>query len=174
MKKNLIAVAVLASSTFAMSAFAADGQINFTGEIIDTACTVTNDPANPLSVTLGNVASTSFDAVGDTAASTKFDLLLTGCPDTVSTSATVKFDGNPAANNNEVLELTQGVGVATGVGIQLADDTGTTVPLFTASKPYALQTGDNTLSFMARYISTAAVVTPGTANSTAQFTIIYN
>lgn len=174
MKKNLIVVAVLATSTFAMSAFAADGQINFTGDIIDTACVVTNDPANPLSVTLGNVSSTSFSAVGDTAASTKFDLLLTGCPDTVSASASVKFDGTPDTNNNDVLQLTQGVGVATGVGVQLADDIGTTVPLFTASKPYALQTGDNTLSFMARYISTAAAVTPGAADATAQFTIIYN
>ncbi len=35
MNKNLLAVAVLAASAFSAAAFAADGKVNFSGEIID-------------------------------------------------------------------------------------------------------------------------------------------
>lgn len=178
MKNNLIAVAVLASCAFGISnsTFAADGQVNFTGEIIDAACQVTNSPANPLEVNLGKVAKSAFTGAGSTASATKFTLQLTDCPDTVS-SAQVKFDGTPVTGDNGVLALTQGVGVAEGVGIQLADDSNTVLPLFTASKSYALQSGAgvvNDLDFVARYIATAATVTAGPANSTANFTINYN
>jgi major type 1 subunit fimbrin (pilin) len=176
MKKNLIAVAVLASSAFGVSAFAADGQVNFTGEIIDAACTVVNTPANPLEVNLGKVAKSSFTQAGDRSSATKFTLQLKDCPATVS-SAQVKFDGTSADGDNTALKLTQESGVATGVAIQLADDTGAVLPLYTASKTYALQAGTgvtNNLDFVARYISTAASVTPGPANSVASFTVNYN
>ncbi|MFP2514729.1 fimbrial protein [Buttiauxella agrestis] len=177
MKKNLIAVAVLATSVFGVaSAMAADGQVNFTGEIIDTPCVAVNTPSNPLEVKLGKVGKTAFTGAGSTAAATKFTLQLTDCPATVST-ASVKFDGTSDAGNNSVLALTQESGVATGVGIQLSDDANTVVPLFTASKAYALQTGVgvmNDLDFVARYVATSDNVTAGTANSMASFTINYN
>ena len=35
-------------------------------------------------------------------------------------------------------------------------------------------TQDNTLKFYAQYISTTASVTPGTANSVANFSLVYN
>lgn len=175
MKKNLIAVAVLASSAFGISAFAADGQVNFTGEIIDAGCTVVNTPSNPLEVKLGKVARTSFTQAGDTAAATGFTIQLKDCPATVGT-ASVKFDGTSVAGDNSVLALTQGPGVATGVGIQLSDDANTVLPLFTPSKAYPLQSGSaiNNLDFVARYIATSSTVTVGPANSMASFTINYN
>ncbi|MBL5902948.1 fimbrial protein [Serratia fonticola] len=174
MKKNLIAVAVLATSVFgAASAMAA--QVNFKGEIIDAACTVVNTPAKPLEVNLGKVAKSGFTQAGDKSAATKFTLQLSDCPNTVST-ATVKFDGTSVNGDNSILALTQDAGVATGVGIQLSDDSNTVLPLFAASKSYSLQSGSvtNNLDFVARYISTAAAVTPGPANATANFSINYN
>ena len=175
MKKNLIAVAVLASSAFAISAFAADGQVNFTGEIIDAACQVVNSPSNPLDVVLGKVAKTAFTGTGSTAAATKFTLKLTNCPATVST-ASVKFDGTSVNGDTTLLALTQESGVATGVGIQLSDASNTVLPLYTASMAYPLQSGSvtNNLDFVARYIATAATVTAGPANSMASFTVNYN
>ncbi len=175
MKKNLIAVAVLASSAFGISAFAADGQVNFTGEIIDAGCTVVNTPSNPLQVTLGSVARSAFTQAGDTAAATGFTLQLTNCPATVNT-ASVKFDGTAANGDNSVLALTQTAGVATGVGIQLSDASQNVLPLYTASAAYSLQSGTavNNLDFVARYISTSNTVTAGPANSMASFTINYN
>lgn len=175
MKRNFIAVAVATASILsAASAFAADGQVNFNGSIIDSACTVVNNVANPLTVTLGQVSKTAFTGAGSTAAATSFNLQLTNCPATVST-ATVKFDGTAAAGDNSVLALTQESGVATGVGIQLSDISNSVLPLYTASASYPLvTTGTNNLGFVARYVATAATVTAGPANSVASFTINYN
>ena len=184
MKKNLITMAVAATAVLGMSsAFAADGQINFTGEIIDSACEVVNNVSAPLDVTLGKVAKTAFTGAGSTAAATKFTLQLKGCPASV-TSATVKFDGSAADGDNAVLALTGGTGVATGVGIQLTDSSQKVLPLFAPSTAYKLSPSTagtaggadvvNSLDFVARYVATAATVTAGPANAVANFTVNYN
>lgn len=174
MKKNLIVAAlvtgVLSASAFA---FADDGKINFIGSITDDACTVVNDMSSPLTVTLGTVSSKAFATAGDTAAPTKFTIALKECPSSF-TSAQVKFDGAADSNVNTILALTQVDGVATNVGIQLMDNKGAVVPLFTPSSAYALTAGDNNLDFTARYYATAATVTAGPANSTSNFTVTYN
>jgi major type 1 subunit fimbrin (pilin) len=172
MQKLAIAAAIITSVSLS-SAFADDGKINFVGSITDDACTVVNGVSNPLTVTLGNVSSTAFTGAGSTAAPTKFSLALTNCPATV-TSASVKFDGTADSNVNTILALTQETGVATGVGIQLMDNNNVAVPLFTASSAYPLAAGDNQLDFVARYYATAVSVTAGPANSTSNFTIVYN
>jgi major type 1 subunit fimbrin (pilin) len=90
------------------SAFAAtngEGQINFTGEIIDSACQVVNGLSNPLNVQLGKVSKTVFTGAGSTSTLTKFDIQLKDCPETV-TSAAINFGGTPDANNNTTLALT--------------------------------------------------------------------
>jgi len=173
MKKLVIAVSIAAASLSAASVFADDGKINFVGAITDDACTVVNDMSNPLTVTLGTVSSKAFTGAGSTAAPTKFTIALKDCPSTV-TSAKVKFDGTADSNVNTILALTQETGVATNVGIQLMDKQYMVVPLYTASSAYPLATGDNNLDFVARYYATAAAVTAGPANSTSNFTIIYN
>ncbi|TNV11216.1 type 1 fimbrial protein [Buttiauxella sp. B2] len=174
MKKNLIAAAVAAVTVLsAASAFAADGTVNFTGEIIDTACTIDIGANNTMTVDLGHVARTSFTGVGSTATATKFVLKAKDCPATVS-SATVKFDGVGYVGDDSVLSLTPEAGVATGVAVQLSDASMAQVPLFTASTAYPLQTSiENDLTFYARYIQMASVVTAGPANSVATFTLNY-
>lgn len=171
-KKTVVASALI-SAAFISSAFAADGKINFVGKITDESCTVTNNMANPLTVTLGNVAKTAFAGAGSTAAPTKFTIALTKCPSSV-TKATVKFDGQSDAVKNSILALTAETGVATGVGIELADNNNNVIPLFTASASYPLVEGSNNLDFVARYYATSATVTSGPANSTSNFTLIYN
>ncbi|WP_183271072.1 fimbrial protein [Buttiauxella sp. A111] len=175
MKKNIIASAfAVAAVLSASSAFAAGGQVNFKGEIIDAGCEVVNTPSAPLDVTLGQVMKTEFTGAGSTAAATDFTLVLKNCPDTVH-NAMVKFDGTNVTGDTSVLALTPESGVATGVGIQLADDANTVLPLFTASKAYPLSsTADNELKFVARYIATSDTVSVGPANSTANFSVTYN
>lgn len=175
MKKNLIAAIIAGTTVLSMgSAFAAGGQVNFQGEIIDAGCDIVNTPSNPLTVTLGRVAKSEFSGTGSTAAATKFVLKLVNCPVTVS-NAMVKFDGTNVTGDTSVLALTPQSGVATGVGIQLSDNDNTVLPLFTASKAYPLSsTADNNLEFIARYIATAATITAGPANSTANFSVTYN
>ncbi|MBC3378340.1 fimbrial protein [Serratia fonticola] len=175
MKKNFIAIAVLASSSvFSLHAAATDGNVKFTGEITDVTCQVDTGSASPLEVKLGKVARTSFTGAGSKASATKFTLQLSACPDSI-TSAQVKFDGTTVVGSNGVLALTNEAGVATGVGIELSDDSNSVLPLFTASKSYTLKKDVvNNLDFVASYIATSDDITTGPANATASFTINYN
>ncbi len=91
------------------------------------------------------------------------------------TAASVKFDAESYLGDDQVIKLKQDTGVATGVGIQITDDSNTVVPLFTATKIFPLkQNVENNLDFRARYIAKSSAVTPGPANGTATFTINYN
>ena len=51
-----IAAGIVCASVPVLAATNGEGQINFTGEIIDSACTVVNNLSNPLDVSLGKVA----------------------------------------------------------------------------------------------------------------------
>ncbi|HBR1081298.1 TPA: fimbrial protein [Klebsiella quasipneumoniae subsp. quasipneumoniae] len=169
MKKTMLSACFL---LVAGSAVAADGTIHFTGSISDQTCTV-DSGSQSLNVDLGKVAQTALDGgAGMKAAPTRFTLSLSGCPDTVS-GANVKFDGTTDGVNQNLLALDSGTGIATGVGIEIADKNGAAIPLHTASAEYPLAEGSNTLDFVARYVSTGTAVTTGTANATSQFTIIY-
>lgn len=173
MKKNAIAV-LIGGLVFASAmniANAADGTIHFTGTISDSTCKV-DDTATDANVDLGTVSSSAFAQVGDKASPTAFKITLKDCPAEVTT-ASVKFDGTVDPNNHDLLKLDSG-STATGVGIELADANGTAVPVATASMAYPLTaTAANQLDFTARYVSTAAKVTAGSANSTSEFTINY-
>lgn len=175
MKKNIIvATLVAAAAMTTVSAFAADGQINFSGSVTDASCNVINATSGSLNVGLGKVSKTAFAAKGDTATATKFTLQVSGCPATTDGGVSVTFDGTSVSGDNSVLALTQEVGVATGVGIQLSDASQQVLPLAVKSTTYPLTSGAANLDFTARYIATAASVTSGQANSVANFSIIYN
>lgn len=178
MKKHLVAMLITTATGMAMmsGANAADGTIHFTGAIIADACTVDAD-SQDMTVNLGTVASTSFSAAGDKSSPTRFNINLVSCP-TSLTSASVKFDGTADSANNQLLQLDASADPTTdasGVGIEIADDTGTPIPLYTASKEYPIDATTNaaSMTFVARYVSTAASVNAGAANGTSQFTVNY-
>ncbi|MCQ4445725.1 fimbrial protein [Enterobacter cloacae] len=178
MNKVALGLFIAAAVGCSASAFAAtngEGQINFTGEIIDSACQVVNGLSNPLNVQLGKVSKTVFTGAGSTSTLTKFDIQLKDCPETV-TSAAINFGGTPDANNNATLALTPDADAATGVAIQLVDASEQPVSLYTPSQQYPLASGTtvNDLIFGARYIQTGAAITAGPANSVSTFTVIYN
>jgi P pilus assembly protein, pilin FimA len=172
MKRFTLPLIASALGATIATSHAADGTIRFTGAVTDTTCTIATGSQN-LNVDLGKVAKTALNgAAGMQASPTRFIIALTGCPETVK-NANVKFDGTAHSANPRLLALDSGTGIATGVGIQIADSDGSEIPLHTATRDYALATGANQLSFTARYVSTAAAVTTGTANGTSQFTINY-
>ncbi|HFS5792668.1 TPA: fimbrial protein [Citrobacter werkmanii] len=172
MKKTILSACFMVSAAVAGGVQASDGTINFTGSITDQTCTVDTGSQN-LPVSLGNVAQTALNgAKGMRAAPTKFTINVSDCPDTV-TGANVKFDGTSDNNDQSLLALDSGTGIATGVGIQIADKNGAVIPLHSASSDYTLAAGSNALDFVARYVSTGPAVTTGTANGTSEFTIIY-
>lgn len=168
----LALISVITGATLSV-ANAADGTIQFNGEIIDAACTVSPASANQ-TVTLGQVSSTAFSAVNDTAAATAFQIDLSACPATVST-ASIKFDGTPYQGDTTALALTPLPGAATGVGIRIRTATNLVLPLYTESQPTALvQSATNSLMFNASYVAKSATVTAGPADAVATFSVIYN
>ena len=178
MNKVALGLFIAATVGCSSSAFAAtngEGQINFTGEIIDSACQVVNGLSNPLNVQLGKVSKTVFTGAGSTSTPTKFDIQLKDCPETV-TSAAINFGGTPDADNSATLALTPDADAATGVAIQLLDSSEQPVNLYTSSRQYQLNAGTtvNDLEFAARYIQTQAAVTPGLDNYVSSCTVINN
>lgn len=172
MKRSILILAFVIVSGMTNSVMAADGTIHFTGSISDQTCTVESN-SQSLNVDLGQVAQAALNgAAGIKASPSSFTLILSECPDTVA-GASVKFDGTPDELNKNLLALDDDTGVATGVGIEIANSDGTAIPLHSASADYPLTEGSNTLGFLARYVSTGAAVTPGKANGTSEFTINY-
>lgn len=169
LKATLIAGASL--FCFHPAAQAADGTINFTGEIIASGCDVNGGPAPTINVNLGRVAASTFHAVGDTASPTPFTISLTDCPPAL-TSASVKFDGNVDSVNSDLLAIT---GTATGVGVLIADDRAVEIPVFGESHTYPIDAESHSvdMGFTARLESTDAVVGEGLITAVSQFTINY-
>lgn len=174
MKKHILALMFSAlSSNLVFTAYAADGTINFTGEILDQACEVDAGTANQ-TVTLGKVSKSAFSTAGDTAAPTAFDIKLNKCPSALNT-ASIKFEGTPNATDNSVLAIKAVNGAATGVGVKLYNADGSALPLSKASQSFPLTKGGaTTLSFKSAYVATTTAVTPGPANAVANFSVIYN
>lgn len=176
MKKNIIAIAFAAVSALSASnAFATAGTVNFTGEILDAACTVDVASQNQ-SVALGSYNKSEFGASGAVTAAKKFTVVLKGCPAAV-TSAHVRFDGTPATTDSNLLAIDSTVtGAATNIAINLMSADMTQLPLHgdNAYRYTLSSTADNNLDFYAQYKSTAATVTAGPANSAANFSVIYN
>jgi len=174
MNSKFAMMALLVGSAFASVANAADGTINFVGRITDQACTIDPATANQ-TVTLGAVRTGAFGPAGSVAAPTRFGITLTSCPAAVTT-ATLKFDGPTSTANSNLLALTPVTGVAEGVAIGIYEvDNSNLIPVGSGAKTKTLASGANTtIEFVAKYVSTAATVKAGTANSVSNFTVSYN
>ena len=174
MKKNMIALVVAGAALAGINvANAYEGQVHFTGTIIDTACSVNGGSTSPIQVVLGTVAKSTFAANGDKSDPTKFKISLTNCP-TSLTQAAIKFDGTSDAVDNTVLALDSG-STAKGVGVEIGQMDGTKLPLFTASTPVPITSGAADLNFVGRYVATNyTALASGTANATSNFTVSYN
>ncbi|WP_398500619.1 fimbrial protein [Variovorax sp.] len=178
MRKSFFKLAALAAVTGALSqgAMAVDGNINFTGEIVDAPCSISPNSQN-MTVPLGKVARTVLDGgVGRKATPARFTIDLLSCGAS-ATGATVSFDGALDLDDPTNLRLANagqvGVAAATGVAIELGDSAANKIPFGSESAEYVLGQGDNALQFQAVYVSTRDTVTVGPANSTAQFTVNY-
>ncbi|OTA15693.1 StgA [Xenorhabdus vietnamensis] len=175
MKTKLLISSLFVSSVFMSAAYAADGQIKFTGKITDTACKIDSSSASQ-TVNMGTISSNSFNGIYSTSAPTRFSIKLSDCPTNVK-YAQVKFDGQTDRANSRFLALTNnGENIAQGVAIALYENDGNSrVNMAENSRPQQLS-GQKTdeMNFVAKYIATADKVTPGSGDAVANFTIIYN
>ncbi|RAY78037.1 type 1 fimbrial protein, partial [Enterobacter cloacae] len=137
-------------------------------------CTV-NTAASNLDASLGDVGVSALNgAVGKTASQARIDIVLTNCPVSVK-NARVRFDGKTDLLNPDLLQVSGSGSVASGVGIALYErDAVTQIPVAAPSSSLLISTsGDTTLTYYAKYMSTQSTVSGGEANSTSDFTITY-
>lgn len=176
-----ITMAGFATTAMAATSDVSSGTVDFTGSIVNTPCAITTANKN-LKVDLGQVKMSSFLKKGDTSANQLFNVVLSNCSVNTTTpyTATVTFDGASADGVDKTALLagagsdTSGAALATGVGVQILDGTSTALNLKSATTAVSITQSEMTLPFSARYISVADSVTPGLANSHADFTVSYN
>ena len=176
MRKSIFAVTLASVLISGMNmAYASDGTINFTGEIKDASCTIDNGGA--LNIYLGTPGVDSFKSVGDTSGAARFNISLSNCPQ-AQKKIQIAFEGIADENTGEILKINDGNGTATGVGIRIEEADGTQVVLNTTEpselKEHELDSsGAVKVNYVAKYEATVVPVTPGPADATAQFSIMY-
>ncbi len=168
---KLAAIAIVGISS--QAAMAADGTVNFKGEIIDSTCSISPGSVDK-TVQLGKIVNRIFTAVGTTSTPVGFTIDLLNCDTATLKNATVTFTGAADGDYLAIANSGQTVPSAQGVAIQLKDSAGAPIKLGSASNKYPLGNGTNQLQFQANYIATKAAVTTGPANGQAQFTVAYN
>lgn len=175
MRTKLFGSMIIGVAFMPMAGLAEDGTINFTGTILDAACTV--DPGSVTqTIPLGTVNKADFIVAGDVVSSSPITITVGSC-DPAITRIAARFEGPLADGNTQLLGLTPGG--ATGVGIGIYESDGSTlIPMSTKSVGIAAPADAATanLNFIAKYVATAANVgiTTGAANAVATFTLDYN
>ncbi|OCS45130.1 fimbrial protein [Ralstonia pickettii] len=170
--KQAFAAAVIAAVS--ASAFAAGngnpGTITFNGEIVAGACGISGDTLDQ-TVSLGQVPANLFSKLGDRSQATPFNIQLTDCDTSTAKNAYFTFTGTADTVTPGLFATT---GSAANVGVRLQTASGEYLDNGAEQKaPVVLSNGNNTVQFAAMYESTAATVTPGLANSVANFTVRY-
>lgn len=194
MKKTLFSTALVAAlGLVAMQASASDGQINFTGKITATNCTVnggtgTDGAAKNITVPLDTVSTASLGSAGATAGDHPFSLVFggsgsSGCTD--GTKVSLHFDSaaTPTGYTSTMvdsatgnLKNNSGTGYATNVEVGLTTPSGSAINMYTSNgSPQAtIASGTATINYVARYVATGGAATAGNVGTAVMYSVIYN
>ncbi|TPG79604.1 fimbrial protein [Pseudomonas arsenicoxydans] len=174
MFKRFLTATVGLTVVFALPTQAADGTINFRGEIKDITCTVTADAT----VTLPTIRKTDLTSIGATAGDTPFNITLAGC------------NGSNAAGNGVAVHFEPGVTVnvdgrlnntGTATNVQLAIYTeGSNTPFSLGARPisqYRTTSQANphgiTMPYTVKYFATSTTPGSGTVVSSVTYSVVY-
>lgn len=122
MKKNLLSLAAAASFgllALAPAAHAADGQIEFTGSVVASSCTI-NGGAPNFTINLPPVSTQTLANAGEVAGRVPVPITLTNC--TADSKVRVHFESGTTTNGAGRLTADAGVGSAANVELQLLND----------------------------------------------------
>ncbi|QOT78057.1 fimbrial protein [Cupriavidus basilensis] len=182
MKTKILAITLATAGlmTAAGSAQAADGTINFTGNVIASTCKI-NAGTNDLTVALPRASTSALSKAGATAGRTPFVLALSGCSvaKEAPTKVSVTFEPGTSVNADTGRLKLQGADAAGNVEIALLNDQFKPIKVGAASADQNSQivdidatSGAAKMTYAAEYTATG-VATAGTANSFVQYTLMY-
>ena len=180
MKKHLLAMMVTAisaggmmTSAFADTATVSGGTVNFVGQVVNAACSVSADSVDQ-TVTLSQVRASKLTAAGMVANQKEdFSIKLEDCDTTVSQEAAVIFNGQQDGTLAGSLANTAGAGAATNVALLLYGPDGQPLNIGDTSGTVTLIDGENVVPLSVDYIATGAVVA-GNVSATATFSMVYS
>ncbi|PMQ15227.1 fimbrial protein [Janthinobacterium sp. AD80] len=181
MKSQVRILAVLLVAAATQSAFAADGTINFKGELSDSTCIVAVNGAAgpaPATVQLPKISAAQLKTASEVAGKTGFNITLSACTGTTTKAAaffepgagvdpvTHNLKNNDAAGAKfvqlQLLDGTNGAAIKAGDFAQVTD----------TSKVTKNTTGETVLPYAVQYISTG-LATAGKVDSTVTYSITY-
>lgn len=170
---NVVTLTLLGNLFFVPLALTADSTLSIAGSITASGCTVRSPDQ---SIMIGAFSGKDFPTVGSTSSFKAMNIDLENCYPKLK-NVQVSFSGKTDSDNPTLLAITdtgKGKLLATGLGIELLDNSFKILP-FDSVKPliYELDGETNTLSFLMRYKSTKAVVTPGEASAVMYFDLTY-
>lgn len=175
MKMNKVAMAVAFTAALGSMSVLADttnGQIEFQGELVNTACGLAPN-SSPVSVDFGQIPVSAL-ANGAHAGNVQKNIELQHCDTTVATSAVVSY--TPTSLNPADATLAAFTsGTASGAGIGMKDSASQDVVWGQGTTAVQLVDGTNTIPFVA-YVkadNAAGTVTAGAFQSTINFQIDY-
>lgn len=191
LNKTLIAAFVATAVMGSFSAMAADlGLITFDGAVTDSTCTMTtsNGEGNNITITLpvvkkADVEGTTIDSgVG----SKNFELLLTGCPESVKKASVTFASNNMGSLANGTIEPNASIaGAASNVALAIFNNTTTSTDRIKVGQPASntqkvtLASGAGQLQYRVAYVpgsswnATTNPVVAGKVSANAYFTMNY-
>lgn len=185
MKKSALKASIVIASILGLNAaHAADGSIDFTGEVITSTCKV-DTGGSAASVPLNKVATSQFTSAGSTQGRQGFKISVMDCATTgtgVPTQVGVDFESGPSVNPLTG-QLTAGTAAdaAQGVEIAVLDDVQQKIMLgqkrdATKARFATIGTdGKAVLQYSAEYVATAtgANLKAGKLNATLTYSLTY-
>ncbi|MFZ5960554.1 fimbrial protein [Pseudomonas knackmussii] len=125
-----------------------------------------------LTVDMGQKRNTDFSGVGSTTAAKPIDIVLQ-CEQNANVFITLS--GDIDSSQPGTLKLSPAGQTASGVGVQILDESGEPVAFNTKlSHGQTSEAGPYTLKYQARYIQTAKTIVAGQANAALTYTLKYN
>ncbi|SDJ30840.1 major type 1 subunit fimbrin (pilin) [Pseudomonas delhiensis] len=174
-------VTLLGAAAVGQVANAADGKINFSGELVGQTCTVAVDGVvspSIASVTLPSVSAGALPNSGDSAGRTGFNIQLSNCAGAATTAAAFFESGSTVDPVSGYLRNASGT--ASNVNLRLIDaqngsviKAGNTNQKTLTSRSAIDGSGNAVLSYAVEYVATAAAPTPGTVESSVTYSIDY-
>ncbi|EBL2122308.1 fimbrial protein BcfA [Salmonella enterica] len=180
MKKPVLALMVSAiafggmlSTAQADTTIVTGGTVNFVGQVVDAACSVSADSVDQ-TVTLGQVRASKLTEAGMVVNQKEdFTIKLEDCDTQTSQNAAVIFNGQQDANQPGSLANTAGAGSATNVALQLYGPDGQALNIGESSSTVTLNDGENVIPLSVDYIATGTA-TAGNVTATATFSMVYS
>ena len=169
-KFSALAMLVMAASY--NTAMADPVNINVTGKVVASPCTVNNGNSD-LNVDLGTtIQASSFVNAGDATPAKGFNLTLTGCP-VGTNNVTATFTGMAASAPQTTMY--KNTGTATSLAVELSISDLGTILSNNASVTRPVQVGRTvTFPLSARAVASTGSVAPGTIVALVQANFTYN